>query len=401
MWPALPYLFLTSTVGFVVTLYVIPRCTEMLLKANISGADMGKKNKNIIPEAGGVITGCVFLMVTFVMIPLCFSPYERNSFPYVQFVQLLAALLSITCMLLLGFADDVLNLRWIHKLLLPTMASLPLLVVYYVSSHRTDIVVPLVLRSFLGTNIDLSVFYYVYMGMLAIFCTNAINILAGINGLEVGQSVIIAFSIMFFNLAHLNGELGDYHRLSLYFICPYVATNLPLLWFNWYPAQIFAGDTFCYFSGMTFAVVAILGHFSKTLLLFFMPQVLNFIYSVPQLFKLIPCPRHRLPKYNEETDLREMSTVDFKASQLKPLGKLVLMLLNMSKLIKLEEFTKDSEKYYKCNNLTIINFTLKIFGPLHERSLTMIILSFQVMCSCLACIIRYPLAKYFYGEVVA
>jgi len=29
------------------------------------------------------------------------------------------------------------------------------------------------------------------MGMLAIFCTNAINILAGINGLEVGQSVII------------------------------------------------------------------------------------------------------------------------------------------------------------------------------------------------------------------
>ena len=27
--------------------------------------------------------------------------------------------------------------------------------------------------------------YYVYMGMLAVFCTNAINILAGINGLEV------------------------------------------------------------------------------------------------------------------------------------------------------------------------------------------------------------------------
>jgi UDP-N-acetylmuramyl pentapeptide phosphotransferase/UDP-N-acetylglucosamine-1-phosphate transferase len=38
-------------------------------------------------------------------------------------------------------------------------------------------------------------------------------------------------------------------------------------------AQVFPGDTFCYFSGMTFAVVAILGHFSKTLLLFFIPQV--------------------------------------------------------------------------------------------------------------------------------
>jgi UDP-N-acetylglucosamine--dolichyl-phosphate N-acetylglucosaminephosphotransferase len=55
------------------------------------------------------------------------------------------------------------------------------------------------------------------------------------------------------------------------------------------------GDTYCYFAGMTFAVVGILGHFSKTLLLFFIPQILNFLYSTPQLFKLVPCPRHRLP----------------------------------------------------------------------------------------------------------
>ena len=50
------------------------------------------------------------------------------------------------------------------------------------------------------------------------------------------------------------------------------------------------------FAGMTFAVVGILGHFSKTMLLFFIPQIVNFVYSTPQLFHLIPCPRHRLPK---------------------------------------------------------------------------------------------------------
>ena len=50
---------------------------------------------------------------------------------------------------------------------------------------------PLILRPLIGSTIDLGILYYVYMGMLAIFCTNAINILAGINGLEVGQSVII------------------------------------------------------------------------------------------------------------------------------------------------------------------------------------------------------------------
>ncbi|MEQ2171052.1 hypothetical protein GOODEAATRI_006703 [Goodea atripinnis] len=88
------------------------------------------------------------------------------------------------------------------------------------------------------------------MGMLAVFCTNAINILAGINGIE-------------------------------------------------YPSSVFVGDTFCYFAGMTFAVVGILGHFSKTMLLFFIPQVVNFIYSLPQLFHIIPCPRHRLPSQME------------------------------------------------------------------------------------------------------
>lgn len=37
--------------------------------------------------------------------------------------------------------------------------------------------------------------------------------------------------------------------------------------------QVFVGDTFTYFAGMTIAVAGVLGHFSETLLLFLMPQV--------------------------------------------------------------------------------------------------------------------------------
>ncbi|KAF5270899.1 hypothetical protein FQR65_LT17762, partial [Abscondita terminalis] len=50
------------------------------------------------------------------------------------------------------------------------------------------------------------------------------------------------------------------------------ANHQALLKHNWYPSKVFVGDTFCYLSGMTFAVVGILGHFSKTTLLFFIPQ---------------------------------------------------------------------------------------------------------------------------------
>lgn len=47
--------------------------------------------------------------------------------------------------------------------------------------------------------------YYVYMGMLAVFCTNAINIIAGINGIETGQGLIIACSVTIFNVLEYNG----------------------------------------------------------------------------------------------------------------------------------------------------------------------------------------------------
>jgi UDP-N-acetylglucosamine--dolichyl-phosphate N-acetylglucosaminephosphotransferase len=158
MWLPMPYMLVSSLLGFLATLYIIPHCAPMFLKANIGGIDMGKRDRTQkVPEAGGVISGCIFLMLTFVLIPICFSPFlftEKSvDFPHAQFVQLIAALLSITCMLLLGFADDVLDLRWRHKLLLPTMASLPLLMVYYVTTDRTDVVLPLILRPIFGTNI--------------------------------------------------------------------------------------------------------------------------------------------------------------------------------------------------------------------------------------------------------
>lgn len=72
-----------------------------------------------------------------------------------QFVQLIGALLAICCMIFLGFADDVLNLRWRHKLLLPTIASLPLLMVYFTNFGNTVIVVPKPFRVLLGINLDL------------------------------------------------------------------------------------------------------------------------------------------------------------------------------------------------------------------------------------------------------
>ena len=78
---------------------------------------------------------------------------------------------------------------------------------------------------------------------------------------------------------------------------PFPSPPPPYFLYARYPSRVFVGDTYCYFAGMTFAVVGILAHFSKTMLLFFMPQVFNFLFSVPQLFHFVPCPRHRMPQW--------------------------------------------------------------------------------------------------------
>lgn len=143
---------------------------------------------------------------------------------------------------------------------------------------------------------------------------------------------------------------------------------------------------------MTFAVVGILGHFSKTVLLFFLPQLINVIYSVPQLLRVIPCPRHRLPKYNAETNTVQASrTIIAK----KDVNFLTRSLMQVGSSLYLVDKIEDNESI-NINNLTLINFFLIHLGPMSEPVLTKRLLVFQIFCSCIAFIIRYPLASYFY-----
>ena len=129
------------------------------------------------PEGLGIVPAIVFLLVTIhEQIFLADAKYHL--------VEYNAALLSICMTILLGFIDDVIDLKWRDKLIVPTSASFPLLVAY---TGLTSVVVPLPFRELVGSSrVNLGALYYLYMGMLAVFCTNSINIYAGINGLEVG-----------------------------------------------------------------------------------------------------------------------------------------------------------------------------------------------------------------------
>ncbi|KAH9648875.1 GlcNAc-1-P transferase [Citrus sinensis] len=345
-----------SLAGFFITQKMIPVASRYVLRRNLFGYDINKKGTPQgtikVPESLGIVVGAVFLVLAILFQYFNFTAdsniaiveklgIAKNDFLGTVaewLVEYNAALASICFMLLLGFVDDVLDVPWRVKLILPSFAALPLLMAY---AGHTSIIIPKPLVPYVGLEIlDLGWIYKLYMFLLAVFCTNSINIHAGLNGLEVGQTVVIASAILLHNImqigASLDPEYKQAHAFSIYLVQPLLATSLALFSYNWYPSSVFVGDTYTYFAGMTMAVVGILGHFSETLLIFFLPQVLNFLLSVPQLFGFVKCPRHRLPRFNPQTGLLTGT-----------------------------------------NDGTLVNFFLRLFGKMSEGSLCAALLVFQ------------------------
>ncbi|OCF59673.1 UDP-N-acetylglucosamine-dolichyl-phosphate N-acetylglucosaminephosphotransferase [Kwoniella mangroviensis CBS 10435] len=448
-FPALQASVGFALLAFVGVVWLVPKVSEAFIQKGLKGRDLLKRGGRIsgpwIPESLGLPCASWYLALMMLFIPFPFShlfksqsPSGPESFPQRELTLYLSSLLSLLTATLLGFIDDLFDIRWRHKLPIPIVAAVPTLLVYYSVGGVTSVVLPKGFSGWLdtlslarwldGNVVDLGPIYYLYLILLPTFTTNSINILAGINGVEVLQALIIALSVLINDLLFLPiwspalldllgfenpqngrvldwaiGEVVDRHLMSCYFMLPLVGVCTGFLWHNWYPAKAFPGDTFCYFTGMAFSAVAIQGHFSKTLILFFLPQIFNFILSCPQLFGLVECPRHRLPSYDEKTNLLNPSLVVFESPP--PLKTtIVLEILSFLRLVKLEYHqspnpkSSTDKKYIKSStNLTIINFLLVHFGPMREDRLCMLVGFVQVIGSCIAFTIRYKVGSWFYG----
>lgn len=125
----------------------------------------------------------MYILLLILFIPFPFSHLESasedseglaaSSFPHQQVCEIsqpilpflctnniklsvyLSSVLSLLIATLLGFLDDVFDIRWRYKLPIPIIASIPLLLVYYAEQGNTDVVVPIPLRWLLGPLIKL------------------------------------------------------------------------------------------------------------------------------------------------------------------------------------------------------------------------------------------------------
>ncbi|ORY64906.1 glycosyl transferase family 4-domain-containing protein [Pseudomassariella vexata] len=397
------------------------------IKAGLKGRDMAKvNNKYELPECMGAICAVVYLLVIIIFIPFPFYKdivvatsgggnrdvvmnveYVQkgrllHKFPHSKLASFLSAIISLQSITLLGIGDDLFDIRWRHKFFIPAFASIPLLVIYFIDFGVTSVVLPTVLQPYVGRELlDLGFLYYGYMAAFCIFSPNSINILAGINGIEVLQSIVIALLLAFNDVLYLvtpyPHPATDSHLFSLYFLLPFLGVSFALLAHNKYPARVFVGDTYCYFAGMIFVVVSILGHFSKTLILLLVPQIFNFVYSVPQLFGLVPCPRHRLPHFNARTGLLEPSVTKWGDKQPHLIIESVLHLLGRLKLLRVK-VDNDTGRILETSNFTILNLWLVWRGPLREDRLAWEITAMQTAVGLFGLFIRHRLALLVFRE---
>jgi phospho-N-acetylmuramoyl-pentapeptide-transferase len=157
---------------------------------------------------------------------------------------------------ILGFADDwtkivkrrSLGLRARTKLIGLVVISVALWVVATQLADKSDVV----RLRIVDYQVDLGIFYLVWVYLVVAAATNAVNLTDGLDGLAAGCAaiVLLAFIAITFittgqqDLAVLSGCL--------------VGGCVGFLWFNSFPAQIFMGDTGSLFLGGAIAGLAIM-----------------------------------------------------------------------------------------------------------------------------------------------
>jgi UDP-N-acetylglucosamine--dolichyl-phosphate N-acetylglucosaminephosphotransferase len=250
-------LFVVFAAAFVVTYLLTPRFISMLVDVGIMGRDKNKEGEPAVAEMGGlsIITGFVFG----VLLAIAFSSFEMaggSAGFKVNLSNLFAALSTVLIMSLLGIFDDIFNLKQHVKAALPLLASLPLVAV---KVGETSMNLP-----FMGT-VDFGLLYTLLLIPLAITgASNAMNMLAGFNGLEAGLGVIMCASVGFvsFSLGYFEASVISFSMLG---------ALLAFLRYNWFPAKIFPGDVGTLSVGAVVASSVILGNVEKLGIVLILP----------------------------------------------------------------------------------------------------------------------------------
>ncbi|MGN1323394.1 MAG: phospho-N-acetylmuramoyl-pentapeptide-transferase [Bacilli bacterium] len=187
---------------------------------------------------------------------------------------------------LLGFVDDFLKVRYHNNKGLPTLVKLALqtviAIVFYIIFKNNGGESTLVITS-LGLNINLGWAYGLFILLVLVGTTNAVNITDGLDGLAGGLSALafMAYGVIAWGTTWLSG----YQDIAI-FSFVLVGSLIGFLFFNAYPAKVFMGDTGSLALGAALATIAILTRHEMSLILIGGVFVIETLSSLIQIIAI-------------------------------------------------------------------------------------------------------------------
>ncbi len=263
-------LFLSLIVGFI----LLPILREKKLNQRLSiYLKDAHHDKSSVPTMGGLI----FILPT-VLITIFLVITKRIMMSYNLFICLFAfigyAIIGLIDDYLIVYRNNNKGLSEISKLILQIVVAVFLFYFFMIAGNE-----PLLWIHTLGIKWNIGWLYGLFILLVLISSSNAVNLTDGLDGLAAGLSIIALFTLGI--ITSMTGWLEGYQEIAI-FIFTLIGSLTGFLFFNANPAKIFMGDTGSLSLGATLGIVAILTRHELLLLLIGIVFVIDTVTCIIQ-----------------------------------------------------------------------------------------------------------------------
>ena len=249
-----------------IALYLGPKIIAQLQKLQIGETireegPQGHKEKAGTPTMGGII------ILLAIVVPVLLWSDIASSY-------ILLSLFGLLFLGFVGFVDDYLKvvkkysegLIARYKLLGQVFVGLVVGSAIYFLPEFAEYNTQTTLPFFKNLNWDFEYLYIPVVIFIVTATSNAVNLTDGLDGLAMGTVTFVMLALAVISYVSGNVIWADYLNIVYLpgsgeltvFIAAIIGAGLGFLWFNFYPAQVFMGDTGSLALGGVFGIIAIL-----------------------------------------------------------------------------------------------------------------------------------------------
>lgn len=257
---------LSAISALILSMYLGPKMISYLKKKQIGEAKKADGPESHWSKAGTPTMGGLIIIFA-IVIPVIIWGDIKSAY-------ILLVLAGTIWLCGVGFLDDYLKvikkypngLIGRYKILGQVIIGLVVGSAIYFLPQFKEINSITTIPFFKDTNFDFSYLYIPAVVFIITATSNAVNLTDGLDGLAIGNVMIVMITLAILSYVSGNIIYADYLNIIylpgsgelVVFVAAVIGASLGFLWFNFYPAQIFMGDTGSLALGGAFGIIAIL-----------------------------------------------------------------------------------------------------------------------------------------------